>query len=240
MKKTLLIAGFLFTALLAALIVYVEVFADRTRHFDKPLASVVPDKVEGWEVKDLPLAATEGLLEQVNKVLRFDDSVQRVYRKGDLEVIIYAAYWSPGKVTTADAGTHNPDSCWVAAGMKRSEGLYSQPGMASGRELLPYEYGVYSKDRYRTSVMFWHLVQGEPQHYEAQQEGWRNGITGRLERLPLVLSDMKKYGLNQKREQLFIRISSNKPIPSLMDDPAFDNLLRSVSGLGIFKDSAWR
>ena len=117
-------------------------------------------------------------------------------------------------MTTADAGTHNPDSCWVNAGMVRGERRYSQSGRVGAHELIPYEYGSYSKDGRTSYVMFWHLVQGVPQHYEEQKEGWRNGLAGRIERLPLIWTDLRRYGLNQKREQLFIRISANKPLDS--------------------------
>lgn len=239
MRKVFLILSCSFLVLLAGLIVYVEAFADRHRRFDRPLTAIVPEKLDGWKVEDLPLAATEGSLEQVNKILQFDDCVQRVYTRGDLQVIVYAAYWTPGKVTTADAGTHNPDSCWVNAGMVRGERLYSQSGDIAGRAFTPYEYGTYSKDGRTTYVMFWHLVQGEPQRYEAQKEGWRNGLAGRIERLPLVLEDIRRYGLNQKREQLFIRISANKPLDAIKGDSAFDALLSSVGGLGIFRDTSW-
>jgi hypothetical protein len=239
MRKVFISLTCFFLVLLAGLIVYVEAFADRHRRFDRKLSEIVPAKVEGWRAEELPLAATEGMLEHVNKVLQFDDSVQRVYTQGDTQVIVYAAYWTPGKVTTADAGTHNPDSCWVAAGMNRTERLYSQSGDVLGRPLLPYEYGAYAKDGRVTYVMFWHLVQGVPQRYESQKEGWRNGLAGRLERLPLVLDDIRRYGLNQKREQLFVRISANKPLETLRADPAFDRLLGSVDSLGVFKDKSW-
>lgn len=239
MRKVFLSLAGLFLILIAGLIVYVEVFSTHTRRFSAELAKIVPTALDGWAVKDLPLAATEGMLEHVNKVLQFDDSVQRVYEHGDTQVIVYAAYWTPGKVTTADAGTHNPDSCWVAAGMTRTERLYSQNGDILGRALLPYEYGTYAKDGRVTHVLFWHLVQGEPQNYQEQKEGWRNGLAGRIERLPLVLADIRRYGLNQKREQLFVRISANKPLDVLRADPAFDRLLSSVDALGIFKDKSW-
>lgn len=239
MKKAFLILSLVCFAMLAGLALYVELAADRARHFDRKLADIVPATEPGWHVEDLPLAATAGALASVNKVLLFDDSVQRVFTRGDLQVIVYAAYWGPGKVTTLDAGAHNPDSCWVNAGMKRTERKYSQTGDVAGRELLPFEYGAYGKDGRMQYVMFWHLVQGVPQNYGDQKEGWRNGLVGRLERLPLVIGDIRKYGLNQKREQLFVRISANKPLAEIKWDPAFQKLLSDVAAFGVFKDSSW-
>lgn len=239
MKKTFLILSLVFLVLLAGVIAAVEFAADRASHFDRKLADIVPTKLDGWHVEDLPLAATEGALESVQKILQSDDKVQRIFQRGDLQVIVYAAYWNPGKVTTLDAGAHNPDSCWVNAGMTRTERLYSQNDNIAGRPLVPFEYGAYAKDGHTQYVMFWHLVQGVPQNYAEQKEGWRNGLVGRIERLPLALADMKRYGLNQKREQLFIRISANKPLVDIKYDPAFDAILTSVAPLGIFKDSSW-
>ena len=49
-----------------------------------------------------------------------------------------------------------------------------------GRELTPFEYGVYSKDGERQPVMFWHLVNGRPFIYETQKIGWREGLEGAI------------------------------------------------------------
>lgn len=238
MKRLFLILVPLGLLALFALTVGLGLFS-RPPSFSRRLAEVVPASLPGWTVRDLPLAATEGMLEHVNKVLLFDDSVQRIYRKGALEIVVYAAYWSPGKVTTADAGTHNPDSCWVNNGMTRRNRRFAQTASFGGMELLPFEYGEYSAGAATHHVVFWHLVQGEPQRYEEQREGWRNGLAGRIERLPLVLHDLRRYGLNQRREQLFIRISANIPLDFMKIDPDFATLMKSVSGLGVFRATSW-
>lgn len=239
MRKLFLILSVVTLVVVAGLLAYVELFADKTRRFATPLAEVVPAQLPGWHVEDVPLAQTEGMLEHVNSVLQFDDSVQRVFVKDGLQVLVYAAYWGPGKVTTADAGTHNPDSCWVNGGMVRTERMYGVEDKFDGVTVLPYEYGVYVNKTQPIYVLFWHLVQGEPQRYEEQKEGWRNGLAGRIERLPLVLADVRRYGLNQKREQLFIRISANRPLDMLREDPRFAEVLSAVKGLGVFANATW-
>jgi len=239
MKKIFLGLACFFLVTVAGLVVVVECSAAKERHFTGRLETIVPDRLEGWHVENLPLAATEGALANVNKILRSDDIVQRLFIRGNLQVIVYAAYWNPGKVTTLDAGAHNPDSCWVNAGMKRTERLYSQNADIGG-DLLPFEYGAYQPPGgYTQHVLFWHLVQGVPQNYAEQKEGWRNGLLGRLERLPLAIEDIRRYGINQKREQLFIRISANRPLDMLKWDPSFRELLRAVSPLGIYKTTQW-
>lgn len=240
MKRLFLWTAFAAVAILLGLIIYIEVFSVPVQRFRAKLGDVVPAKLDGWEVRDMPLAQTEGMMEQVNKVLMFDDAVQRVYRKPGLEVIVYAAYWKPGKVTIADAGTHNPDSCWVLAGWRRQDRRYAQSTQAGTRALLPCEYGEYSINNHTSYVEFWHLVNGEPNRYEDQQTGWRTGFAGRFERLPLALRDMRKYGINMKREQLFLRISANRPFELFRTDPDYVRLMQSLEPLGIFADKPWR
>jgi len=109
------------------------------------------------------------------------------------------------------------------------------------RELLPYELGQYIvPNGGKQNVAFWHLVNGEPNRYEDQQAGWRNGLIGRLERLPLVWKDIRTYGINQKNEQMFIRISSNSRVEELFAEPANKTLWEALGRLGVYKDSPWK
>lgn len=221
------------------LIGYTAFFTEATPQFSKPIAEIVPKEVPGWTSKDLPLAETEAMNEAVNRILQFDQYVYRLYEHGNTQVTVYVAYWRPGKITTSDAGTHNPDSCWVNAGWERLEREYGVSGTVSERALNPYEYGVYTKEKFKLPVVFWHLVGGEVNRYADQQEGWRNGLAGRLERFPLFWADLKKYGLNQRREQMFIRITANKDFNVLFQDPDFARLMESLEPLGIFQDKGW-
>jgi hypothetical protein len=83
-------------------------------------------------------------------------------------------------------------------------------------------------------------VNGEPNRYEDQEAGWRNGLLGRLERLPLVWKDIRAYGLNQKNEQMFVRISSGARIEDLFADPANGELWQALAPLGIYADRKWK
>jgi hypothetical protein len=90
------------------------------------------------------------------------------------------------------------------------------------------------------NVAFWHLVNGEPNRYEAQAAGWRDGLIGRLERLPLLWKDIRLYGINQKSEQMFIRISSSIGITEMLNDAEASGLIGRMSRFGIFTDERWR
>jgi hypothetical protein len=240
MRKALLIFGGVMLAGLLALVLAAEFSPPRPRGFTGDLNQALPE-VSGWVRRDIPIAGTSAAMASAQGILNYSQAKQMLYTKGGTQVLVYVAYWEPGKVSVVDAGSHNPDSCWVNNGCVRTERIYSVPGKIGERELLPYESGQYIvPNGGKQNVAFWHLVNGEPNRYEEQEAGWRNGLLGRLERLPLVWKDIRTYGLNQKNEQMFVRISSNARIEDLFADPANGGLFEALTRLGIFKDSPWK
>lgn len=241
MRKPLLIFGSVLFACLIALVVAVEFFSSTPRRFTDKLETVLPGDTAGWVRRDIPLTSSSAELANVRGILNFDQAVQVVYTKGNQQILVYVAYWEPGKIAVADAGTHNPDSCWVNSGCTRTEREYGVSSAVGSRALKPFEYGQYAMPRGgKQNVIFWHLVNGEPHRYQDQQLGWREGLVGRIERMPLVLKDFQKYGLNQKNEQMFIRISSFYPIKDLIKDPANAPLFSALEKLAIFQGTEWK
>ena len=225
---------------LLALVLAAEVSPPRPRGFTGDLKQALPE-VAGWVRRDIPIAASSAAMASAQGILNYSQAKQILYTKGGTQILVYVAYWEPGKVSVVDAGSHNPDSCWVNNGCVRTERVYSVPGRVGERELLPYELGQYIvPNGGKQNVAFWHLVNGEPNRYEDQEAGWRNGLLGRLERLPLVWKDIRTYGLNQKNEQMFIRISSGARIEDLFADPANGALFEALTRLGVYKDSPWK
>jgi hypothetical protein len=240
MRKALLIFGGVMLAGLLALVLAAEFSPPRPRGFTGDLNQALPE-VAGWVRRDIPIAGSSAAMASAQGILNYSQAKQMLYTKGGTQVLVYVAYWEPGKVSVVDAGSHNPDSCWVNNGCVRTERIYSVPGRVGERELLPYESGQYIvPNGGKQNVAFWHLVNGEPNRYEEQEAGWRNGLLGRLERLPLVWKDIRTYGLNQKNEQMFVRISSNARIEDLFADPANGILFNALTQLGIYKDSPWK
>ena len=240
MRKALLIFGGVMLAGLLALVLAAEFSPPRPRGFTGDLNQALPE-VPGWTRREIPIATSSAAMASAQGILNFSQAKQILYTKGGTQVLVYVAYWEPGKVSVVDAGSHNPDSCWVNNGCVRTERVYSVPGRVEERELLPYELGQYIvPNGGKQNVAFWHLVNGEPNRYEDQEAGWRNGLIGRLERLPLVWKDIRTYGLNQKNEQMFIRISSGARIEDLFADPANGALFEALTRLGIYKDSPWK
>ncbi|MDR2863758.1 MAG: EpsI family protein [Puniceicoccales bacterium] len=242
-KKIFLITGTVILAWIAGLFVYVAAFTKVVPSITQPIAQLLPTEIPGWTSRELSLAGTETMSEIASQILRFDQYIYRQYQKGPTHVEVYVAYWGPGKITTTDAGVHNPDSCWVSAGWTRDEREHGKEISLGTKKMKPLEYGIYSKKEqqefYRQPVIFWHLVGGEVNRYEDQKQGWRSGVLGRLDRVPLVIADLKKYGLNQRREQMFIRITANRSFDALLQDPDFIRLLEALEPLGIFEGHDW-
>jgi hypothetical protein len=240
MRKALLIFGGFMLAGLLALVLLSEFAAPRPRGFTADLAQVLPE-VTGWQRREIPIAGSSAAMVNVQGILNYSQAKQVLYTRGRTQLLVYVAYWEPGKVSVVDAGSHNPDSCWVSSGCVRTERRFAVPGRVGERDLLPYEFGQYIiPNGGKQNVAFWHLVNGEPNRYEEQQAGWRNGLIGRLERLPLVWKDIRAYGINQKNEQMFIRISSGQRIEELMADPANGALWQALAPLGVYADQRWK
>jgi hypothetical protein len=240
MRPLLYTAGVLLSLLLA-LVLHVEFFAERPRAFSGKLEDAIPRTLAGWQVQDIPLADSAAGALNIEGVLNYDQVVQRLFAKDGVQVMVYVAYWEPGKISLIDAGSHNPDSCWVNSGCERTNRAYGVAGKVGKRELRPYEWGEYRTPAGATlQAMFWHLVDGEPNRYEDQQVGWREGVGGRIERSKLVLQDIRTRGLNQRAEQMFVRLSSNKTPEQLLADPDARWLLDQLGKLGIFQDESWR
>lgn len=240
MRKALLIFGVVMLSGLLALVLFSEFASPRPRGFTGDLAQALPE-VPGWQRREIPIAGSSAAVASAQGILNYSQAKQVLYAKGSTQILVYVAYWEPGKVSVVDAGSHNPDSCWVNNGCVRTERRFAIPGRVGERDLLPYEFGQYIiPNGGKQNVAFWHLVNGEPNRYEDQQAGWRHGLIGRIERLPLAWKDILTYGINQKNEQMFIRISSLTPISEILNDADAAQLIRKMGRLGIFADERWK
>jgi hypothetical protein len=191
----------------------------------------VPNHLAGWEVEDLPIAESPEMQNRVEDILRYDDSLFRVYRKGSTIVMVYVAYWSPGKYAYNRVVTHTPDTCWVVNGWERLDREYSVEKRIGDLQLKPLEFGIFEKDGNVQEVIFWHLVGGKP--YTHEQFGWDRNVMDKIRRNMLFLKDWSAFGFDQQEEQFFIRISSNVSFEKLWDDPDFIRLLNDIEALGI-------
>ena len=235
-RKTVLAFSGLLLLTAASFAILPPLFSDTSRHITRPLAELVPETVAGWSVETLDVADSEEMRSRVEQILRYDDVIYRSYRRGGIEVQIYAAYWRPGSVPYGQAGVHTPDTCWVNAGWSMDAKVNAREFQCGGRSLKPAEWRCFSHGRSPLHVIFWHLVGEDVHTYE--QYGWRNGLGGMIDRLPNFFRDVRRYGFNLAREQVFLRISSNVPFETLLKDPAFIALMERLEPLMIFRESA--
>lgn len=240
MRRALLIFGTVILAGVLVLVLLAQFGSGQPRRFTEKLDRLLPE-VAGWSRQEVPLASSSAAMASAQGILNYSQVRQILYSRPGAQLVIYVAYWEPGKVSISDAGSHNPDSCWVNNGCVRTERRYGVAGQVGSRPLLPYEYGQYLVPRGgKVNVAFWHLVNGQPNRYEDQAAGWTNGLLGRLKRLPLVWKDIRTYGLNQQSEQMFIRISSGQGMEEMMADPANTALWEVLEPLGVYADKGWK
>jgi hypothetical protein len=194
---------------------------------DGLLSDIVPEELYGWKIIDQDMAESPESSERISDFLNFDDALFRIFKKGDTFVGLYIAYWLPGKASYRWAGAHTPDTCWVQNGWTRLDRKYCIPFENEETPFQPAEFGIYEKDGSTQNVYFWHLVGGEAFGYE--QEGGHNIFA--------ALLDIKKYGLNLRNEQFFIRLSSNKKVEELKKVGGFNQILDSLNEIGLAKAS---
>lgn len=190
---------------------------------EEKLDDLISTHLPGWTMEELPLGQTEEVVNAVENTLRFDDVISRVYTSGLNQVGIYIAYWEPGKVPVRMIGVHTPDTCWIQNGWSCTERESNLRHNIGGKELKPAEWGIFETEQHRQHVLFWHLVGARVHTYE--QQG--------LHSLTAAFQDMLQYGLNQRQEQYFIRISSNRPFGEIWDDPGFIQLMQDIGELGL-------
>lgn len=191
----------------------------------QPLAEILPSELSGWKTEEHDMAESPEASARISDFLNFDDAIFRSYRRGDIYIGVYIAYWKPGKASYRWAGSHTPDTCWVINGWDRTEREYSIPFEHSGNEFEPAEFGIFKKDNIAQHVYFWHLIAGKANSYKQKGHGYYLN----------ALWDIKKYGLHQRKEQFFIRLSSNKNLKELKSLPEFKAITEALLQLGIEK-----
>ena len=86
--------------------------------FHGALKDLVPkaEELPRWTLEYCPVAETAEMQKAVGEMLNFDDAVYAIYNNGALRISLYAAYWSPGKMSHRLIAGHTPDVCWVGGG----------------------------------------------------------------------------------------------------------------------------
>jgi hypothetical protein len=190
-------------------------FSKRAVPQHEKLLSELPAVVEGWVVKDMPIASSVEMQKAVSELLNYDEAIFREYSKNGKTLTVYAAYWRPYRFHPRLISVHTPDICWVGNGwtMKSTNSNYGV-SLSEGRAWHAQER-VFEVGGSQMNVIYWHILDGRLSGYA---EGSNSIQTSFLKEL---LNDLK-HGAG---EQFFIRISSPQPWASWVDDPLYRQIL---------------
>lgn len=200
---------------------YFECIPPPQANLSQRLESLFPEDFNQWEITDQDIAESPESSARISDFLNFDDVINRIYQKENLRIGLYIAYWTPGKASYRWAGAHTPDTCWILNGWTCKLREHSVPFHLADEQLEPSEFGIYSKDGNDEHVYFWHIVGGRSHTYK--QMGTPN-IFG-------AINDIQKHGLRLRKEQFFVRLSSNKNIEVLRKEPLFAALMDGLRHL---------
>jgi len=180
------------------------------------LASLLPAPPPGWTAQSTPD------LEQYSTLLRTRDLVERVYSAGpalgDAHLTLYLAYWRPGEAPVSLVDAHTPDACWPGTGWAARKLPYDRVALRiGGRTLAPAECRLFAHGPFETRVWFWHLYGGRPLAIVDPYSALR------------LLRVAWRYGIGQPREQVFVRVSSNRPWDEVS---SLETLRQFVANLG--------
>jgi hypothetical protein len=187
------------------------------------LATRLPERVEGASVENLPVGPTEYVAAQTLSKMDYDEVVHRSYASARGTFTVYAGYWGPGRVAPSHVGAHIPDRCWTLAGMTCRE-LRAQTSVHPA--LAPGNWRRFrTSDGQEIETVFWHLVGSASRDYGARPPEER----GLLARALAVSGDL----FSEHDAQVFVRINSPAPLRTLLGDPAFEAVARSLAELGL-------
>jgi exosortase len=184
------------------------------------LAAILPAELPGWRVD------TSRDLYQFTDVLRTEHLAQRTYIRptpeGPEQITIYLAYWRAGQAPVSLVASHTPDACWPGSGWEPVPRPRAREALAlPNRSLPPAEVRLFKSGNFPQHVWFWHLYDGRPlRHtdpYSARE----------------LLALAWRYGFTREGDQLFVRVSSNRPWTSLSAEPLFAEVFSRLEPLGL-------
>lgn len=223
--RALLASQALLGALLVLACAMTGFFVLRTRpagHAGRPapdLAALLPAASAGWTV------VTSADLYRFADTLETDHLMQRTYFRGTnddvTQVTVYLAYWLPGQTSVSNVALHTPDACWPGVGWQPVPSVASRLSpIVAGHALPAAEYRLFTSGEVQQYVWFWHLYDGA-------------AITQRDPRSARELLALAwRYGFRKNGDQLFVRISSNRPWNALAGESLMAGIFANLRALG--------
>ena len=221
-RRELLLASLLAAA--AALLVFFFANTRPSVNRDRrapDLWAVLPESAPGWTV------STDRTLYRFTDTLKTDLLAQRVYERqtaaGLFQITLYVAYWRPGQAPVSLVASHTPDACWPGTGWvleRAPDGRLEEPSI-DRRPIAGAESRYFTNQGFPQYVWFWHLYDGRPIPYQDPYSFRR------------LLSIAWRYGFRHSGDQLFVRVSSNRPWPSLEPEAFVRDFLARLRPLGL-------
>jgi hypothetical protein len=191
------------------------------------VATVLPPMLGEVLGRDEPIASTEELRKAVANLLNFDDGGYRIYALPQGRISIYVAWWRVGRMSPRLVAAHTPDVCWPANGWVRDRSAEVKQGALReelrAKGFAEGEHRVFTMNGKPEYVVFWHKVGHEILSYK----------TGYAPPWWAWLDELWRGGLNLKQEQIFVRISSDKPLDTLFADREMEPLRQMLHALGL-------
>ncbi len=192
------------------------------RHDTPPpdLDALLPSSAPGWKV------VTRNDLYEFQGTLRTDHLAERTYIRNSPEglqqITLYVAYWEPGQAPVSLVSMHTPDACWPGTGWVALPTANSQQSPPVAGVPLPLaEYRLFVNQDFPQHVWFWHLYDGRPIAFQ-------NPYSARA-----LLTLAWNYGFRHDGDQLFVRVSSNRPWASFQDNGFILTFFHRVHSLGL-------
>jgi hypothetical protein len=191
------------------------------------LAKRLPLQLGLFVAHDEPVAVTAEMKQAIGALLNFNCAIYRVYQLPTARVSIYAAWWERGRMPPRMVALHVPDVCWPANGWTRDLAAEKQLSALSRQfeetGFTPGEARVFEMNEKPEYVVFWHKVGDEMLNYR----------TGYAPPWWAWLDEIWRGGLNLRKEQLFVRISSDQPLQDIWRRPELEPLRTALLQLGL-------
>jgi hypothetical protein len=158
------------------------------------------ENIGAWKFQWRPVAESEEMRRAHAELLNYDDAAFAIYNEDNVHIAIYVAYWRAGKMSHRLVATHTPDVCWVGSGWLAQSG--NSVALEIGRQAparIFAQHRVFHRGTETEHVLFGHFI-GRSASYQ-RSPSWH-----------AIFSDVYEWGFDQRQEQLFWRISSNRPL----------------------------
>jgi len=183
------------------------------------LLAIVPPSAEGWDVRTSDLYQFSGTLQTSHLAQR---RYSRGTGNGQTDITLYVAYWPAGQAPVSLVASHTPDACLPGSGWSALPTAAPRTQLVVADQAIPEaEYRIFQAGEYPQHVWFWHLYDGRTISYQDPYSPAE------------LLRIAWRYGFRHDGDQVFVRLSSNRPWSQIADEPLVRELFARLKPLGL-------